>query len=111
MGNNQSLPNQVDEDGAYNPTRYIPIVELENRNLRRRLEEVNRRNAELESDIVVVKAAREDGTQNKPDIGKRDSQEKPHGWQTKGRRITQRYTQNPQEMQPEGTEKNLETQP
>uniref|UniRef100_A0A803PCS4 Uncharacterized protein n=1 Tax=Cannabis sativa TaxID=3483 RepID=A0A803PCS4_CANSA len=41
MSNNQQFPNQVDEDGAYDPTRYILIVEQENRHLRRRLEEVN----------------------------------------------------------------------
>uniref|UniRef100_A0A803Q9D1 Uncharacterized protein n=1 Tax=Cannabis sativa TaxID=3483 RepID=A0A803Q9D1_CANSA len=48
MNNGRSLPNPVDEDGAYDPTKYIPIVELENHHLRRRLEEANQCNVELE---------------------------------------------------------------
>uniref|UniRef100_A0A803P4C7 Uncharacterized protein n=1 Tax=Cannabis sativa TaxID=3483 RepID=A0A803P4C7_CANSA len=33
-------------EGAYDPTRYVLLVELENRELRQRLAEANRQNAE-----------------------------------------------------------------
>uniref|UniRef100_A0A803PD16 Uncharacterized protein n=1 Tax=Cannabis sativa TaxID=3483 RepID=A0A803PD16_CANSA len=48
MNNGSPLPNPVGEDGAYDPTKYISIVKLENRHLGRHLEEANWRNAEFE---------------------------------------------------------------
>ena len=36
-----------DEDMYYNPERYVPIVELENRQLRKQLAEAKKRNEEL----------------------------------------------------------------
>uniref|UniRef100_A0A803PBC9 Uncharacterized protein n=1 Tax=Cannabis sativa TaxID=3483 RepID=A0A803PBC9_CANSA len=35
-------------EGAYDPTRYVPLVELENCKLRQRLADANQQNAELE---------------------------------------------------------------
>ena len=40
-------PAPRDEDMYYNPERYVPIVELENRQLKKQLAEANKRNEEL----------------------------------------------------------------
>ncbi|XP_060965268.1 uncharacterized protein LOC133034237 [Cannabis sativa] len=55
MNIGRAQPRQTDEHGAYDPTRYVPIVELENRQLRRCLEEATQRNAELEHEALAKK--------------------------------------------------------
>ena len=40
-------PQPRDEDMYYNPERYVPIIELENRQLKQLLAEANKRNEEL----------------------------------------------------------------
>uniref|UniRef100_A0A803Q7C1 Uncharacterized protein n=1 Tax=Cannabis sativa TaxID=3483 RepID=A0A803Q7C1_CANSA len=95
MNNDMSRPNLVNEDGAYDPTKYISIVELENCHLKRRLEEANWCNAELESEAAVAKVAQWNNSQNQPNPGEREPQGKPRDSQTRGRR------------QPEGIHKTL----
>ena len=46
-----------DEDMYYNPEWYVPIVELENRQLRKQLAEANKWNEELARLVVDAQAA------------------------------------------------------
>ena len=46
-----------DEDMYYNPERYVPIVELENRQLRKQLAEAKKRNEELTRLAAEAQAA------------------------------------------------------
>uniref|UniRef100_A0A803QH91 Uncharacterized protein n=1 Tax=Cannabis sativa TaxID=3483 RepID=A0A803QH91_CANSA len=68
MKNGRPFHNPVGENGARAPTKYIPIVELEKRHLKRRLEEANWLNAELEREATAVRAeVQGNNTQNQPD--------------------------------------------
>uniref|UniRef100_A0A803QHC5 Retrotransposon gag domain-containing protein n=1 Tax=Cannabis sativa TaxID=3483 RepID=A0A803QHC5_CANSA len=55
------------DDGAYDPPRYIPLVELENFHLRCRVEEANWQNAKLEHKATTARVAQGNTTQNQPD--------------------------------------------
>uniref|UniRef100_A0A803QD22 Uncharacterized protein n=1 Tax=Cannabis sativa TaxID=3483 RepID=A0A803QD22_CANSA len=83
------FPIPVGENGTYDPTRYIPIVELENRQLRRRLEEANRRNAELECEAAAARTTQENDTQNQPDPGERAPRGRPRNSQTRWQETAQ----------------------
>uniref|UniRef100_A0A803QCG7 Uncharacterized protein n=1 Tax=Cannabis sativa TaxID=3483 RepID=A0A803QCG7_CANSA len=84
MNIGRPLLNQVGEDGAYDPTKYIPIVELENCQLRCRLKEANCRNAELEHEAAATRMTRENNIQNQPDPRERGSRGRPHDSRTRG---------------------------
>uniref|UniRef100_A0A803QE48 Uncharacterized protein n=1 Tax=Cannabis sativa TaxID=3483 RepID=A0A803QE48_CANSA len=77
------LSNLVGEDGAYDLTKYIPIVELENCQLRRRLEEANCRNTELERETAAATTTRENNTQNQPDPEERRPRDIPCNLRTR----------------------------
>uniref|UniRef100_A0A803NJM8 Uncharacterized protein n=1 Tax=Cannabis sativa TaxID=3483 RepID=A0A803NJM8_CANSA len=55
-------------EDAYDPTRYLPLVELGNRQLRQYLVESNRQNVELEREAAVARAAQGIIPQNQPDL-------------------------------------------
>uniref|UniRef100_A0A803QS74 Uncharacterized protein n=1 Tax=Cannabis sativa TaxID=3483 RepID=A0A803QS74_CANSA len=52
----EQIPKRQSED-AYDPTRYVPLVELENRQLRQCLVESNWRNIELEQETATTRVA------------------------------------------------------
>ncbi|XP_060968717.1 uncharacterized protein LOC133036219 [Cannabis sativa] len=104
MNIGRAHPRPTGEDGAYDRTRYVSIVELEICQLRRCLEETNQWNAELEREAVVARAAQENNTQNQPDPGVRRPRGRPRGSQTRRQKTAQENPQNAQEEQPRKTE-------
>uniref|UniRef100_A0A803QHV4 Uncharacterized protein n=1 Tax=Cannabis sativa TaxID=3483 RepID=A0A803QHV4_CANSA len=53
-------------EDAYDPTRYILLVELENKKLWQCLVESNRRNAKLEREAATTSATQGEAPQNQP---------------------------------------------
>uniref|UniRef100_A0A803QES7 Uncharacterized protein n=1 Tax=Cannabis sativa TaxID=3483 RepID=A0A803QES7_CANSA len=90
-------------ENAYDATTYVPLVKLENRQLRQRSTESNRQNAELEREAAAARATQGTIPQNRSNIAIRRPQGRPRGPRIRRQETNQGNPPNTQEEQPRNT--------
>uniref|UniRef100_A0A803QC70 Uncharacterized protein n=1 Tax=Cannabis sativa TaxID=3483 RepID=A0A803QC70_CANSA len=76
-------------EDAYDPTRYVPLLEKENRQLRQRIAESNQQNAKLEKEAAAARATQGANPQNQPDPAVRRPRGEPRDSRTRRQETNQ----------------------